>query len=288
MARKPKTKKKTGSLSVNFKGVDGKRSLLPEDDYLVEVEEATQGESSSGNDMVTFVFAVSDGKHKGAKLWMYCPLEEKSLWKLRGVLEALGEEVPDDDMDIELDDLIGKELMAVVTHESYDGAKRAKMSDFYAVGDGEEAEDDEAEDEKPKKKEKKADKVDKKKASKKDADEDDDGDDEADEETEEDAEASKAAARKARRLARKGGKAEKEEKPSKKSAKPEKKKKKKLYSSDDVEGSDEDELEELVEEAGLEIDLADFKTLKKKQAAVIDALEDADLLEASDDDGDDD
>lgn len=286
MARKPKGKKKTGSLSVNFKGVDGKRSLLPEDDYLVEVEEATEGESSSGNPMITFVFAVSEGKHKGAKLWLYCPLEEKSLWKLRGVLEALGEEVPDDEMDIELDDLIGKELMAVVSHESYDGAKRAKLVDFYAVGEGDDAEDDDDEEETPSKKSKnkKADK----KPSKKSKDEDEDEDGEEDEETDEEAADDKAAKRKARRLARKGGKPEKEEKSSKKAAKPEKKsKKKETYSADDIQGLDEDELEEVIEKTEIEVDLSDFKTLKKKQAAVIDALEDADLLEAGDEEDDD-
>lgn len=302
MARtKPKSKKKTG-VTVNFKGVDGKRSTLPEDDYLVEVEEASQEESGSGNDMIKFVFAVSEGKHKGAKLFLYCPLVENSLWKLRGVLESLGEDIPDDEMDIDLDDLIGKQLMAVVSHESFEGAKRAKMVDFYSVdgAEGDDSDDDEEDDKSSKKSTKKDTKKPASKKASKSKDEDDDEEDD-EEESEEDAAAAKAAARKKRRQERKAGKTskssdddddeEEEEKTSKKPAKGKdkksSKKKPKKYTSDAVETMDEDELEELVEEAGIEIDLSDFKTLRKKQAGVIDALEDADLLEADDEEDDD-
>jgi len=42
---------------------------------------------------------------------------------------------------------------------------------------------------------------------------------------------------------------------------------------------DEEELEALNEEHELEVDLDDFKTLRKKVRAVLDALEEKDLLE---------
>jgi hypothetical protein len=42
---------------------------------------------------------------------------------------------------------------------------------------------------------------------------------------------------------------------------------------------DEDALQELIDEHELDVDLDDFKKIGKKREAVIDALEDEDLLE---------
>lgn len=48
---------------------------------------------------------------------------------------------------------------------------------------------------------------------------------------------------------------------------------------DEVSEMDEDELEDVIEKYTLDVDLSDFKTLRKKAAAVIDALESKDMLE---------
>jgi len=48
--------------------------------------------------------------------------------------------------------------------------------------------------------------------------------------------------------------------------------------ADDINKMNQEELEELVEEHELDIDLDDFKTLRKKRTAVIDAAEEADIL----------
>lgn len=340
MARRPSKKaaaKKT-SVSVNFKGVQS-RQLLPEDDYRLKLVEAESGESQSGNDQITWVFQVNDGgKFDGQKLWFHTPLTENSLWKLHALLTALGIEVPDDELDLDLEQMVEDELelMGVVQHETYDGTKRSKMMDFYAL-------DDDAKDEAPAKgkagaKGKKAkvegvtrdavegmdrDELEElitehdldvdadDKAYKKDAklmaaiieelEEKDllveDGADEPEDEPEEMTAAQKRAAR---RKARKAKDSEDDdaddEKPAKKSKKaaadeddedddkpaPKKgSKSKKLpkLSADEVQGMDEDELGEVIEKYGLDTDLDDFKTLRKKAAAVIDALEDGDFIE---------
>lgn len=295
MAKAKKKAKK--SISLNFKGVEGKRKLLPEDDYKVEVEEVEMKEGDKAP-YLAFTFKVVDGKHAGALIWDNASTSEKSLWRLRSLLEALGVEVPDDEMDIEVDDLVGREMIAVVAHEKdADYGTKAKLADFYAVdgdedsGDDSSEDDDGDEDEDDKKKSKKD-----KKKSKRDADEDEDGDEDGDDEDgEDDEKARKAKRRKERRAARKGRKSdddddssddddgdEDDRKSSKKDKKKDKKKAKKV-SADTVQDADEDELESIVEKAGIEVDLDDYKTLKKKQAAVIDALEDAGLLEEDDD-----
>jgi uncharacterized protein DUF669 len=327
MAR-AKAKKKSSVVSIGFKGIQS-RQLLPEDDYRVKLTGAeTTDSKSSGDEQIEFTFEVSKGKLEGQKLWFYCPLGEKSLWKLHGLLTAMGVDVPDDDMDLDLEELVeeGHELMAVVQHETYDGTKRSKMMDFYAIGEDDDKDDEKPakgrgktkeDDEKPArgkgKKKDEPEKVEKEAVENMDRDEleeliekmelDVDPDDhkklpkllaavleeleekelfEEDEpppkkgraKPDEDDE-SPAAKRKARRDARKNKDSGKDdEKPAKGKAGIEPK-----LSSDEVQGMDEDELEGVVEKYELDVDLDDFKTLRKKASAVIDALEDGDFIE---------
>lgn len=239
MARKPRASK-SNTVKVNFKGVES-RKTPPEGDYILEVLEANSKQSSGGNDQIEFIFEIAKGEYKGVKVWFYCPLQENSLWKLHALLTAMGEDVPEDEMDIDLGDLIGKEVVGVLTHETYQGRKRAKMTDFDSIENysGDDADEDEPAPKKGKKKPE-PDEDDEPKGKKKPA-----------------------------------GKETKEE------PKKGKKKKPTTWSTEEIEDMDEDELQEVLEEAGLEddVDLDDYPKLKKKIAAVIDALEEADLLE---------
>ena len=257
-------KKKTSSVKVNFKGVESRRTP-PEGDYALEILEANSSQSSGGNDQIEFILEISRGEYKGTKLWFYCPLMENSLWKLHAFLTALGEEVPEDEIDIDLDDLVGKEVVGVLTHETYQGRKRAKMTDFDSIDNYDSDKDDDKKSKKSKKskddddeapaKGKKSKKDEKpkreEKSSKKSKADEDDDDDE-------------------------------DEKPKSKKDKGKKTEKVKKYSADDIDDMDEDELEAVIKKHKLEVDLDDIKKLSKKQAAVKDALEDEDLLEDDD------
>jgi hypothetical protein len=210
MARR---KAKSSSVKVNFKGVES-RQTPAEGDYPFKVLEATSGKSANSNEQIEVVAEVFKGENKGFKGYIYFPLQENSLWKLHAFLTAIGEEVPEDEMDIDLSDLVDKEFVGVLTHETYNGRKRAKLTDFDSIDNYAGKDDD-----KP----------------------------------------------------AKGGKGKK----GKAKAEPEK------VSRAAVEDMDEDELQELLEEHNLEdeVDLDDHKKLPKKVAAVIEALEEADLLE---------
>lgn len=249
MARASRSKKK-GSVRVNFKNVESRRTP-PEGDYKLEILEATTGTSNAGNDQIEFVLEVADGEYKGTKVWFYCPLAENSLWKLHAFLTALGEDVPEDEMDIDLSDLVGKELVGVLTHETYQGKKQAKMTDFDSIDNYKGGDDKSAK---------------KSKKSKKDKDE-----------PEEKEEKSSKKGKKSK----KDEPEEKEEKSSKKGKdkKKGKEKKKKKYEADDIDEMDEDDLQEVIDESGIDVDLDDFKKLPKKRNAVKEALEAADLLD---------
>jgi hypothetical protein len=107
-AKSKKGGKSKTSVRVNFKDVEV-RKLLPEGDYIVKVAEAENGESQSGNPQISWVFEVARGEFKGQKLYFHTPLIENSLWKLAGLLTALGQDVPSDEMDIDLTELVDLE-----------------------------------------------------------------------------------------------------------------------------------------------------------------------------------
>jgi hypothetical protein len=258
MARS-RAKSKT-SVKVNFKGVEN-RKTPPEGDYVVEILEAKAGESGAGNDQIEFILEIARGECKGTKLYFYCPLAENSLWKLAAFLTALGEEVPEDDMDIDLPELIGKQCVGVITHEVYNGKKRAKMTDFDALENykGDDADEDGKSKKKKKDKKSKDEPAAEEKSSKKDKDKSS--------KKEEPAEETKS---------KKKDKDGKKDKGSDK--KSDKKDKVKKYDTDDIEDMDEDELQEVVSKNKLKVKLGDIKKLPKKVAAVLEALEEKDLL----------
>lgn len=315
MARKAK-KSKT-NVKVNFKGVESRRTP-PEGDYKCKVLEATNGTSGAGNDQIEFICEIAAGEYKGQKLYLYCPLQDNSLWKLHAFLTALGVDVPEDDMDIDLSELVDEEFMGVITHETYNGRKRAKLTDFDSIenynGDADE-EDDEDDGKKSKgKKSKKGksksksdddDEDDEPKKGKKSSKKDEPDYDEMDEDELRDLyielelgtkkaakkldedelrealeEAAAASSKKSKKSKKDDDDEDEDDEPKSKKGKG-KKSKKKTYDRDEVEDMDEDELGELLEEAGLddEVDLSEYKKLSKKVAAVIEALEEAELLD---------
>src|SRR5690606_28865621 len=101
-----KRNKKKNVLKVDFTNVEpgGK---VPEGDYPVVVKEITVEESQNGNPYLKWVFSVADGRHKGKQLYHHTSLQPQALFNLRNTLEALGMEVPQKAIQLDLDNLIG-------------------------------------------------------------------------------------------------------------------------------------------------------------------------------------
>ncbi len=207
MAKPAKKSKNSNIIEVNFEGVKSFKSA-PEGNHKVTVTEVTQSMSSNDNPMLSWVYEVTEGKAKGAKLWDVTSLQPQALFRLREVLVALGLEVPDDVMELNLEDMVGLTCGVVVGMEEYQGKKRARITDYIGEDDVNESGEEDAEEAPAKSK----------RASKKDTSDD------ADEEVA------------------------------------------------DVSKMDEDELAELVAEQGLDVDLEDFGSLKKKRTAVEEAM----------------
>ena len=259
-------KKKKTTVRVNMSGVEGGRRVVPEGDYRAKVAEVSQEESDNG-EYLKWKFSTVDKnkKHNNVPLYYNTSLQPQALWNLRNVLEALGVDVPDDNLDLDLSDLVDKECIVATTNEIYEGKRKSVIVDIYddeaeiddGDEEGEENEDLPDEDEVMKMKAKQLEEVveeheldvdlddynslaKKRKAVVKAIEEKDDSDeDNGDEDG---------------------------------------------ISADDVEDMDSDELADLVKKHKLDVSFKGLKSVKKKRKLVLAALEEEGLLEEEDDD----
>lgn len=152
MALKNKRRGREGSsVNVDLSGVETSRRAIPEGTYSLVVNQVEQKTSREGNPMIAFEFEVSEGPHKGAKLFENCSLQPQALFKLKSVLMALGMEIPNKAFDLNLKDLIGLECEVEVGHETYEGKKRARILEYINPEEsegpsGDEEEEEESED----------------------------------------------------------------------------------------------------------------------------------------------
>jgi len=155
MATRKTVKKKGNIIQVDFTGVEsGGGVVLPEGPIQLEVSDISQEVGQdSGAAYLAFEFTVSEGQYEGKKVWDNMSLSPKALWKLRGFLEAAEFEVEGGIQDIDLDELIGLNVTAEISHEMYQGKKKNRVTNYInssAEAEAEEEVEEEAEEEEEK------------------------------------------------------------------------------------------------------------------------------------------
>ena len=231
-------------MKLDFTGVESFQRAS-EGEHVCKIATADEKQSQSGNDMIVVAFEVIKGEDKSARVFENYPLIDTALWKLKGLLQAIGMKAGGK-VQLDLDRLIGKTCVVGVKHEEYEGKTRARVDYVKKLGAAAESDDDEDEDadsteededevmEKPAKAEKS--KATEKKASKKPEPVDDDDEDDDDDWDDDEEEDEKPAPKK-----------KPEKKPEKKPAKPEKAEKKpakKAADDDDDDDWDDDDWDE--------------------------------------------
>ena len=228
-------------MKLDFTGVESFQRAA-EGKHLCKIAQVDEKTSQGGNDMLTVQFEVIKGESKTARVFENYPLIDTALWKLKGLLQAIGMKA-DGKVQLDLDKLVGKTCMVVVKHEEYEGKTRARVDSVEKVpvsdDDDDEDESEDADDEQEEAEDEKPAKAEKSKATGKKApmpkptskDEDDEDDDDWDDD--EDEEEEKPAPKKSK-------KPEKEE-PKKAEKKPAKGKKSKDEDDDDDWDDDWDE-----------------------------------------------
>jgi hypothetical protein len=290
----------------------------PDMEYRVRVK-AAGWEDGNEHPYIAITFAGTDDDNQDSELYHNASTSPKALHRTRLVLEALGIEIEDGQpMDIDTDELVDLECMIHTFEDEYRGTdgekkKSVKADDFWPVDDkkagkgkssSKKDDDDDKSTRGAKGKTSSKSKKDSEPADRKEVEALDDRDDMIDlidtYDLEVDAEDRKLkkddklleaiiaemeekdlfaeAEKKSRRGSKdkdddakgKGGSKRGSGKSSKKSQ---------TWTEDEISEMSEEELDKVIEEADIELDLSEHRTLRKKKNAMIDALEEADLLE---------
>jgi hypothetical protein len=210
-----------------------------EGQHVFLIKELTMDKTSDGDKMVKGMFEVTKGDCKGSRVIENFPLTDSALWKIQGLLKAIGMKY-EGKIIIDLDKMEGKSCIGEVEHnEGSNGKLYANIVQFFNLKDAgkktkdedddDDDDDDEEEETKKKPSKKSAAKTSKKSKKDDDDDEDDDDEDDDDDDDDDDDEDEKPAKKK-------GGKKKPEAKKNKKADK----KKSKKSKDDDDDDDDED------------------------------------------------
>lgn len=125
--------KKPGGLEVDFSGVESGGSRHVEDgEYLAQVVSVEQQEGeSSGQPYLAWKWKIiEEGDAKNATVYDNTSLTPQALWRLRNLLESIGEEVPDGRMRLVLDKYVGRKCRIEVTNETYQGKQKPRVTAY--------------------------------------------------------------------------------------------------------------------------------------------------------------
>jgi Protein of unknown function (DUF669) len=154
---KPKSAKLNtdGTISLNLAGVEGsrrRRTRVPEGNYAGKVSSAKMVTYKSGNKGLDLVFELRDGQFKGVPFWEHLPFinadgttMDQNLWRVRGVLEALGVAIPERAFRIKPEALKGKEAgLGIVDGEDQNGKVVSEINDIFPIEQLDGEDEDEA------------------------------------------------------------------------------------------------------------------------------------------------
>jgi hypothetical protein len=267
MARKERerrgSRRRGNTVSVNWGEAEISNYVTRPGVYAFKVTKA----EADDEQIIMDAEVISEGPQEGKVNRTWFNLTPQSLWVLARFLEAIGEEIPDDEADLDLDEWVDKEFVAEVEENEYQDKVRLRIAaTSFAPIDEYEAPEEK--------------KGSSKKSSKRD---------EPEEEEEEEKPAKRGRGRprkedKEERTSKRRGRDEPEEddEPEEKPARGSKGKKGKNLppvTAEEVEDMSEEELDDLIAKYDLDADISEAKTLRKKCAIVLDELDAKELLE---------
>lgn len=114
-----KRKKKGSVVSIDFTDTDSS-VLLPEDEYVCEVISVTHEEEDTPYLLWKFITEHEEDALNGKTIRVKTFLTKAALWKVAGLLETLGVEVPRKSLDIDLSELPGLKCILDVIIDEYE------------------------------------------------------------------------------------------------------------------------------------------------------------------------
>lgn len=158
--KKKSARRKGNVVTVDFTGVKSGGATIPDGRYAAKVIEAEQKQGKeSGEPYMQLTWEITSKKCNGRPVQFdNYSLQPQSLWRLKGLLEAMEVEVPDGEQDVDFDELISDEtecIIEVTGEKSPDGDRTyARVTGHAPLSDGGTVDDEgEEEGEKPRGKE---------------------------------------------------------------------------------------------------------------------------------------
>jgi hypothetical protein len=115
-------------IKVDFTGVES-FIKCEEGQHVAVLKSIEEKSSSNGNEMLSAVFEVAVGESRGAKIYDNFVLTQKSLWKLKSYLDAIGIK-SEGKLQIDIDNLVGKRCIIQVIHEDYNGQTKSRIDAY--------------------------------------------------------------------------------------------------------------------------------------------------------------
>lgn len=126
----PKKARKGRIVNVDFEGVESGGRSCEDGTYPAIIHEIEEGESKEGNPKIEIKWKITGKKNNGVVIYDHVSLLPNALWRLKGLLEALGEEIPNSSVDLDLDDLDGREANIEVTNETWENKQRPRVTGY--------------------------------------------------------------------------------------------------------------------------------------------------------------
>ena len=142
---KKKTGKKKGR-SFDFTGVETGGKAVPNGTYLAEIADVEEKTGSDSGEPYWLVkWKILEGPGKGATVYDNVSHQPQALWKMRGLLESIGYDVPDGALEVDEADLVGEQCQVEITNEKWNGKDKPRVSGYANAEGGPEKDDDDAE-----------------------------------------------------------------------------------------------------------------------------------------------
>lgn len=143
-------------IKVNLSGADSEFEALPSGKYLVkvtdgEIRESGPNANHPGSQYINWEFTIQSGDYEGRKVWTNtvvshgacdCSEEDKfnkALSNLVSLLKSSGvaseDDLASDDFDLDIDDVVGSDLVVTVTQREYQDEMRNEVKRFRPAGD---------------------------------------------------------------------------------------------------------------------------------------------------------
>lgn len=121
-------------INVHLDDVESGFELFPDGTHLVTIQPSSKLKKSDSGAYIQVIAKCDDGEMEGKMIGWNCSLLPQSLWVLKAMLEALGQEWDEDGF--ELEDIFEQQLMIDVTSREYpegSGDYRNQVDRYHAA-----------------------------------------------------------------------------------------------------------------------------------------------------------